>query len=241
MSLPDSDLELVSAFHDGELEPGEARRFRARLESEPELRAALEEIRETSSALRRLRPKTGLPRTVEAGARRPWHALAASLAAAAILAAVLFQGLAPGEPRTPLDWHEAFAAKRYETGDGAGPVPVSKWIGLQPDLSAANLRLVDMAGDAERSLYFHYAGVNNCRLTFGAHAVAPEPARPRDGLLAEAWSDGEMHYTLIAVRMDRNRFDAVARLLRERTRIEQASDGTLAAARQATRDAVPCA
>ncbi|WP_343116691.1 hypothetical protein [Ostreiculturibacter nitratireducens] len=241
MTLSDSDLERANAFHDGELEPEEAERFRARLAKDPELRQALEEIREVSSALRALRPETALHASKATRKRRPWRTVAASVATAAILIGGLVMGAAPDDPRAPLDWHNAFVAKRYDVREGAGAVPVSKWIGQQPDLSSANLTLVDMAGDVEREFYLHYAGVNDCRLTFGAHAAAPDPIRPQEGLLTDEWNDAEFHYTLIAVGMDRGRFDSIASLLREHTRIDRPDDGTLVAVREATRDAVPCA
>jgi hypothetical protein len=241
MTLSETDFELANAYHDGELDPAAAERFRARLAAEPALRHALAEIEEVSVALRPLRPLAA--GAVAGGLRGQWATgrIAAAIAAAGVLVGGLFLLLSPDRQRTPLDLHQGFVAQSYEVRPGLRPVAAANWLGLEPDLSSANLTLVDAAGDLENEFYLHYAGVNGCRLTFGAHVLAPDLPAPTKGLLADAWTDGELYYTLIAVGMDTDRFKAITRLLQERTRIERLVDDTVLAVRRATRDATPCA
>ena len=47
--LKDEDWECLSAYHDGEMSPSEARKFKARLASEAELKSTLLHIREASN------------------------------------------------------------------------------------------------------------------------------------------------------------------------------------------------
>jgi len=60
--LPPRDLEALSAYADGRLSPAESRVLEARLASDAELRAALQQIRATASLLRAL-PSVRTPRS----------------------------------------------------------------------------------------------------------------------------------------------------------------------------------
>lgn len=60
-SISQRDLETLSAYLDGELKPAQIRNIEARLSSEQALRAALEDLRNTRSALR-LAPRLRAPR-----------------------------------------------------------------------------------------------------------------------------------------------------------------------------------
>lgn len=55
------DLELLSAYLDGELKPNESLRLEARLKTDPELVSALEDLRATRTLLRKL-PQRKAPR-----------------------------------------------------------------------------------------------------------------------------------------------------------------------------------
>lgn len=55
--ISDQDWEIVNAYHDGELDSDGASDFEARLRSEPELAAALEQVRGVSRSLVQLRPQ----------------------------------------------------------------------------------------------------------------------------------------------------------------------------------------
>jgi hypothetical protein len=61
-NLKSSDLKLLSAYVDGECSNREAARIESRLQAEPELRQALEELRATAGLLRSL-PEVKLPRS----------------------------------------------------------------------------------------------------------------------------------------------------------------------------------
>ena len=95
--LPLRDLELLSAYLDGELTPREADRLQARLDGEAGLRWALEELRRTVSVLRSLpevRPPRSFTLTAEAAGSRaraaayPVLQLATALATLAFVAVV---------------------------------------------------------------------------------------------------------------------------------------------------------
>lgn len=242
MSLSEDDLMLVSAYHDGELDPATAAQVRARLKAEPELRAALDGIAEISAALGGLRPASATEPTpvtsMPAPRRFGWRplALAASVAVAIGLGA-LGLGDRAAAPVTPLDWHRHFAAQQYAVGQ---PAAATRWMGQGPDLSSADLALVDVSREDGGALFLHYAGVNGCRLTFGTHDIAPV-LTGAEGLLTDRWSIGKLHYTLLAAGMDADRFTAIARLLRDETRTDQPEDQLLAEVRDATRRAEPCA
>lgn len=60
--LPGRDLELLSAYLDKELSPKQERKLHARLEREPDLRWALDELRQTIAVVRNL-PEVRPPRT----------------------------------------------------------------------------------------------------------------------------------------------------------------------------------
>ncbi|MHA3980634.1 anti-sigma factor [Halovulum sp. GXIMD14794] len=241
MSLSEEDLMLVSAYHDGELDPDTAARLRARLGTESELRAALDGVAEISSALGGLRPETvETSAPVQLPVRRgiPWRplALAASVAIAVGLGAWGL-GERATSPETPLGWHRHFTAQDYG-GDGLDAT--TRWMGQGPDLSSAELTLVDIGRADAGALFLHYAGKNGCRLTFGTHDVMPD-LLGGEGLLTEIWSAGDLHYSLLAVGMDADRFAAISELLREETRGARPEEPLIAGVRDATQRAAPCA
>jgi len=85
------DLEALSAYLDGELQPAQARRLEARLQEDPHLRAALAELRSLREAVRALpvvRPPRPLTLTPEMVGRRvdarPYPALRLATALATV-------------------------------------------------------------------------------------------------------------------------------------------------------------
>jgi len=242
MNLSYKDLEYLNAYHDGELGAAEAQEMARRLETEPALREALASVREVSEALGALRPPLAeTPAPAPRAALSSWMKVAAALAGVAVLASGILWSVLTGHPHSPAGWHEHFVAQSYPEESGAVPTPVSKWIAAEPDLSAANLRLVDVAGDGGSDVYLHYAGENGCRLTFGAHAGTPDLPAATGGLLVHDWSTGEISYSLIADGMDRGKFSAIMTLLEEQTRTDDTGDATVMALSQATGNALPCA
>ena len=91
--LPLRDLELLSAYLDGELTPRESDRLQARLEAEADLRWALEELRRTVSVVRSLpevRPPRSFTLTPEAAGSRARPAVYPLLQLATALATLAF-------------------------------------------------------------------------------------------------------------------------------------------------------
>src|SRR5689334_1171331 len=91
--LNESDLELLSAYIDQQLSAAERAALERRLESEPALRLALDELRTTVGMLRELPPARpprsfALDPATVAPARRwsfPWMQISSALVAATLL------------------------------------------------------------------------------------------------------------------------------------------------------------
>lgn len=240
MNISDTDLELLGAYQDGELDKHEMRQVQKRLAREPALVAALAEIREISEALRALRPLPAKPLHAGFPARR-FYPFAATFVAFALLTGAIFYSLVQDRVRSPEQWHQEFLTRTYPSPLANTITPVSQWLGREPDLSAANLKLVDMAIGREKEVYLHYSGENGCRLTFGGLSRKPELPEGDDRLLVEGWEADGVYYALLAAGMDRGKFAAVYRLLREWTRTRHLKSTTVLALRQATSSALPCA
>ncbi len=241
MNLSERDLALVSAYLDGELDGDTVRLIRERLQQEPELRQALAGFQEISEALRALRPAQPLlqPRADAAFGRRKLL-VAASLVCLVLLGGLLVVGGMQSFD-TPLDWHERFLAQDYMNQDKLEPVVITKWIGQGPDLTSANLTLVDVGQDSEGSVFLHYAGLNGCRLTFGTHLKKPMMPDASPRTLSVSWSFGGFQYSLLAIGMDGARFQAITDLLKEKSREDQPDGQLFAVVREKTRQAAPCA
>lgn len=238
MTLSDDDFARISALHDGELDPAEETELRARLNDEPDLRSALEEVETISAALKSLRPKQAAGTVTASGTHRLRHIAAA--ACLALAAGALFMDWRQAFPETALDWHEYFVSQSYILNGELQSAAATEWIGSEPDLSAANLTLVDISNRGPSEAYMHYSGVNGCRLTFGIHDAEPEVPHNEAALLLAVWTMGERHYTVFALGMDRNRFEAIATLLKEKVRQQQPVQEHYAQVRDATKNAVPC-
>ena len=103
--LPPRDLEALSVYLDGELTPRERVKLEARLEANPELRQALEELRLVAGALRELpqaspgRRFTLTPEMARRRRRYPTMQLATALAGVAFLLTVGVDALLVARPR----------------------------------------------------------------------------------------------------------------------------------------------
>jgi anti-sigma factor RsiW len=155
--LPQRELEMLSAYLDGELRPRKARRVEARLKVDPNLQRALRELQVVSQRMRAL-PQAKLPRSfiltpemVGALQRRtgyPYLRLATALAAFAFVATVgidLFSTTLSGAmPARSMDqvMAEAPAAVELELADAAK----SEAIALDEEMEAAD---ADMLAGAE--------------------------------------------------------------------------------------------
>ena len=111
-SISRSDLELLSAYLDGELTPSERAALESRLAAEPDLRAALDGLRLTVRTLRAT-PVLAPPRSfvldpARFRRRAPWWAqygmyrLAGTLGAAASVALIALGVILSGMPGTPM-------------------------------------------------------------------------------------------------------------------------------------------
>ena len=113
------DVELLSAYLDGRLNPSESARLEARLSSEPNLKATLEDLRQTRGLLRRL-PQRRAPRDFRltpkmAGIRPPEARAYPVFRFATALTAFLFVAAVAVNAITP------FAAPRL----AAAPPPIA--------------------------------------------------------------------------------------------------------------------
>ena len=241
MNLSDEDLDLVNAYHDGELDPRISSVMRDRLRIEPDLRDALRGIEELSVSLKALRPMNSSSEKSGIFSSRPWRLVfAASVVLAFGLGASILH-ITPNRPETLMDWHRQFLEQSYDKDGILTASPAAQWLGRGPDLSTARLELVDFDRDGHEAVFLHYSGVNGCRLTFGTHRATPEVVSPGPEYLTAQWSSDGFHYSVVAVGMDRQRFGAVVAMLRNQARGESLDSGQLAQVREATRDAAPCA
>jgi hypothetical protein len=239
MKLSDHEFELLSAFHDGELSPDAAGALEARLALEPALRDALDDIRTVSAALRPLRPEQDVrPEKTNTRSWRTWS-IAASLAFFLLTAASVFWVFS--EPAiTPLSQHREFLSRSYPANSVSEVQPVSWLVNGAPDLSAANLRLVDFAAYEDDGMYFHYTGVNGCRLTVGVHRQTPPVPPISATAMIHIWTMNQTYYSMIADRMDAGKFEAIRVLLELWTTPVGPDETTILALRDATSSAQPC-
>jgi hypothetical protein len=239
-TINDQDWELLNAYHDGELDAVDSHEIARRIAGDPHLAAALADIREMSAALKQLRPVAATAPVAKTRRlfSRPM-AVAASLAAAIVVAGALFT-LQPGEPDTPAAWHADFLAQDY-TAPVSDIVQTARLFGPQgaPDLSLANLSLVDQRSPKAGSMALHYAGQNGCRLTLTAGFDVGAATVVQADTLSRFWAAGAVNYMVLATGMDPARFDAIALYIRQLTE-QSAQPATVLAMQKATERAVPC-
>jgi anti-sigma factor RsiW len=157
--LNDADLELVSAYIDGEVTAEERAVLEARMEREPALRAAFEELQATVRLVHEL-PRMIPPRsfTIDPASARPrwagafgWLRLGSALAAVLLALTVTFDvvgsgGLGGGSAAPA----PAAVMRDQSTGGGASGgasaatnAPTAKEEGAAPESSAANSAAAD--------------------------------------------------------------------------------------------------
>lgn len=118
------DVEVLSAYLDGQLSPSEAARLEARLSSDPSLKATLEDLRQTRTLLRKL-PQRRAPRNFRlspkmAGLRPPEPRAYPAFRLATALAALLFLGSVAVNALTPFAARHLAAAPAPSLGLGGG-------------------------------------------------------------------------------------------------------------------------
>ncbi len=234
--LSDRDWVLVNGYHDGELSGSERAAFEARLAREPALAEALSAMRDLSAGLEPLRRQmqaqrrglnvSGLNVTGGDVSGRRWPVFALGSLAAGLAAVVLVLALMrPGELE-PVAVHEAFVAQSFAVDESQfAPVMASASM-TRPDLGSARLALVS-SREIPGGSAAHYAGINNCRLTFFA-TDAPLALRAGARLRSASWQAGRRHYAVVANGMDMARFQAIAAYLEQTTRARAGDDSRLA-------------
>ncbi len=234
--LSDKDFERLNALADGELGGPEATRLRQRLQDEPQLQAAYDEIRQVKRKLGALAfdGAADAPPPATQPKRASWWpaAMAASFVAVAGLSALLV--IASGDPDVApagvAAWHDHLSAQEYVVTRESGPLFVSLGTAGDvpvPDLSASKLFLVDtrvLGSETEpQRAVMHYRGLRGCRLTlwYGTTGAAPAAwPKPDADTAFRHWSAGDEHFALIANGMDRQRFAAIADYVEVLTRLD---------------------
>lgn len=118
------DVELLSAYLDGRLNPSDAARLEGRLSSDPRLKATLEDLRETRGLLRRL-PQRRAPRNFRltpkmAGIKPPEPRAYPAFRFATALAGLLFVAAVALNAVTPFAASHLAAAPAPSYGMGGG-------------------------------------------------------------------------------------------------------------------------
>lgn len=239
MSELDDDI-LLNAYLDGELDAQSKRAVERRLRGEPDLQATLNELRYVSQAVKRLYP-VGDDKPKTRSIRKPALVAAGAVAAAIAVAFFGVSMFGPTTPATLLSQHRGFTQQSYELAGEEGFVMASGLSRGVPDLSAANLRIVDILRDENGQILFHYSGVNGCRLTLGVHPDDPPSLGHGEGILSQVWHMGGRHYSLVAEGMDSNKFAAISVLLLRWSTTQGPDGDTVLAVHDATSSARPCA
>jgi hypothetical protein len=196
MSAPSfRDVELLSTYLDGQLGRSESVRLETRLESEPELRAVLNDLRHSRGLLRRL-PSRRAPRNFTlsprmAGLRPPapraFGALrfATALATFLLVASVAVNALAPLAAA-----RQAYAPAYGMGGGGGGPAdsgpsegPPQPFAELVPTATADAARTLS---SEELSKATGNAGGSRAASQASPPAASPVPAAWQTGLAALA-------------------------------------------------------
>lgn len=247
--ITEEDFIKVNEFHDGEMTEGRAA-FAHRLETEPELKAMLAEIREVSTSLKALKPQPVTHPSARNDDRGSAHRFARSrgmwwagpaLAASIALAVAIAYPFHRPDTRTsegPLAVHETFTAQEFVSQEGVFQTVSGEQLAAFPDLSAANLTLVAVR-KVPSGMAAHFAGREGCRLTvFSSEDPLTEPASAPE-LQSAAWEVPNRRYRIVATGMDAGKFAAITAYLEQATR-KMAKPHTVIALKDATARATSC-
>jgi len=263
MGLNQTDWELLNAYADGELDGHQADKLAKRLEAEPALTRALDDIYRAKSQLKRLQDHgTNLQESGNAlppandsmpslfQQPRKWG-IAASVALFLAMGSLLYGNL------TQPDWqnqaqaiHQQFADK-VELGSSTDAQPVTLPGSLNgllaPDLTGARLVLADQTlldGKDGSGAAFHYLGRNGCRLTLIARAHGGEDAQTGEeitrGHQIRLWQQSGHQFTLISKGMYSKRLNQITATLKQDFARQLAPEKPLLA-QAGTIDNRPCA
>jgi anti-sigma factor RsiW len=258
--------ELLNAYVDGELSPGDDARVAQAIARDPALAARVATLSHVKSAL------SGL--VAEPAERihlpgRHWSRAMLAVAASVGLFVAIVSGMLTGFPQyggDRQDWHQEAAAVHaewasktaapdarevdadlYQAGIDKLDLPIQA-----PDLTSAKLqltylRLYEADTDYPAALHLGYTGRRGCRLTLWVTA-AP---RRLETTLTEfrenrvrsfRWRQGKIAYALFATGMAENRFTMIAAKVHEATvKMRGFDEETRMALRDVSGKAPPCA
>ncbi|MGO4677052.1 anti-sigma factor [Bosea sp. 2YAB26] len=234
--------DLLNAYVDGELEPGEAAKVAAAIAADREIAAKVATLTHLRATMRALPPQEEAPPFALPEPPpptrlkpRPWLQVAAALLIACGLGVAWF-GLYRTDPaESPLT--AAVAAHRLWLAQV--PAAQAQRLGVElagadvdalPDLSLASLRLVHLSLDpAVRrggGVLAGYVGPNGCRVGLWIAPIDDSlPARPavqdREGFAIRAWHGHHASYALIGQGIDPARLDGIAALVARLTEDER--------------------
>lgn len=245
--LSDKDWELLSANQDGELSSEQKITLEKRLQTEPALAQAAQELRELSGAVKRLdlnnEFEPGGSGDVDNG--RTWfepRAMAACLGGLLLLAGIVWTyQFATGSRVDRL--HSELSRIAVADQNTGFDLTLARLAGFDevPDLAPAGLSLADIRTFNQSALAFHYAGRRGCRLTL---IVAKQPdaieTHPSERYLSRTWQAASFTYQVLASGMDTQRFAAVSAYI-EAVTGHRPLERTVTAMRETTQSSKTCA
>ncbi len=238
--LSDEDWECLSAYHDGELSPKDARKFRARLAGEAELASELVRLREASHSLSALRPvQTAGVRSrasmASTASRLGWLTGGALIAAVAIVVAM---STLKTDRTSLLDIHRAFLVETFTVAGSDVRAASETATPETPNLTGGNLQAVAFSS-FQVGTVAHYSGQNGCRLSYFRGRVPLDLPTAADSQTYGWSTEDGFHHAIIATGMDVQKFSAISAYLQTET-LHHSLDQVYAAMRIATERAVSC-
>ncbi|MCK5275160.1 MAG: zf-HC2 domain-containing protein [Alphaproteobacteria bacterium] len=258
--------ELLNAYVDGELSPGDDARVAQAIARDPALAVHVATLSRVKSAL------SGLAVEPTESIHLPSHrwskamlAVAASVGLfVAVMSGVLTGFLHFGSDRS--NWYQEAASAHAEwasepSAPDAREVDANLYLvsmdrlnlpAQAPDLTSAKLRLTylkfyEADADYPAALHLGYTGRRGCRLTLWAtaapHTLHTRLAEFREGKMRSfRWRQDRIAYALFATGMEENRFTMIAAKVHEATRkMRGFDDETRMALREVSGKAPPCA
>ncbi len=225
MKPEDKELQTLSAYVDGELEPGEAAEVAAEIAGDRDAARTVANLTALKAGVRdAFDAGPGAAPDVSSARRRP------AFAAAAVVMACLI-GLGGVWWTYQSDTGSGILANAVQHYDGwqdtgtlkQASVPGSIFV---PDLTQAGLtaRTIEPAVTLGTVTASHvtYLGRRGCRLSLYAYpAAGAEDATPiaaSADVLVDRWSVRDLEYLLVARRMNAERFEVLAGAMRKATR-----------------------
>lgn len=236
-SLPDTiTWEMLNAYVDQELDPRRAALVADAVACDHGLAARVATLSKLRATARELPPASDAPRplalwTLTGFRSRRVMAVAASILLAVVLgSALLWRG--PEEENAS---KEAANAIHREWLAGRSLLPkdapiefamASRFVGMLPDLSAANLRLVFLSAEPVvqgHGIFGGYVGAHGCRLGLSITPsrggdTAIRASENSDAILIRTWRSDGAEYALMSYSMDLDRLDRLALIVAELVR-----------------------